>query len=113
MKKSPTVKVIALIVIGIIIFSIDALMYTNTRAEEVYYPRLTMVISTEQINKDTWIVNCQDKDGNVWSFFADNNSWTQGDIANLLMIRVDNNIYHDEIIGVIWEGYIENLWLRN
>lgn len=109
--KNQTRTLITMTIIFIIIFS--CFSFTSVFAEEhshdEFFPRLTIVINNEQIeNTDLWIVFCQDKEGNIWSFFSDNDNWVRGDIANLLMCYVDGQ-EEDEVIEVYWEGYSEDI----
>lgn len=97
-------KVVAIIIV------IIALCAIATAAAEVsdhsrLYPRLTIVIEKEQIS-DTglWVIYCQDKDGNIWAFYDDEEVWNVGDIANLLMWNISEHEEEDEIIEVYWEG---------
>lgn len=73
------------------------------------YPRLTIVVEKEQMaDSGLWVIYCQDRDGNVWAFYDDEGEWNVGDIANLLMLSVNEHEEEDEIIEVYWEGYTEN-----
>lgn len=97
-----------------IIIAITALCAIATATAEVgdrgeFYPRLTVVVEREQIaDTDLWVIYCQDKDGNVWTFYDDEGEWNIGDIANLLMWNMGECEEEDEIIEVYWEGYTEN-----
>jgi len=108
-----TKVIIAATIVTIIImlscaYAIPATAEVGDRGE--FYPRLTVVVETEQIeDSNSWIIYCQDKDGNVWAFFADVNKWDRGDIANLLMWNMGKREEEDEIIEVYWEGYTENV----
>ena len=89
-------------------YAMPAVAEVGDRGE--FYPRLTLVVEKEQIaNTDLWIIYCQDKDGNVWSFYDDEGEWSIGDIANLLMWSMGEHEEDDTIIEVYWEGYTENI----
>lgn len=68
------------------------------------YPKLTVVVESIQIG-DLWRVSCRDREGNVWAFWDDEDTWAYGDIANLLMWDSEES----EIIEVYWEGYVEDV----
>lgn len=101
-------KIIAILITIIILCAIiTATAEVGDRGE--FYPRLTVIIEKKQItNTDSWIIYCQDKDGNVWAFYDDEEEWNVGDIANLLMWNIGECEEEDEIIEVYWEGYTEN-----
>lgn len=78
-------------------------------AEQDYgemYPKLTVVIDSTNVD-NLWLIYCRDKEGNVWTFWDDEDTWAYGDIANLLMWDLEE----EEIIEVYWEGYTENVEL--
>lgn len=68
-----------------------------------FYPRLSIVIDIYDN-----VVVCLDREGNVWEFFTyeGDDSWTVGDICNLLMWNVSENSNEHEIVEVYWEGHI-------
>lgn len=72
-----------------------------------FYPRLTVVVECKPI-KNEYIIDCVDKNGNIWSFYSED-TWDIGDIANLLMWNATGIEIEDEIIEVYYEGYISNL----
>ena len=77
-----------------------------------FYPKLTVVFDTEEIG-NARVIYCVDKAQNVWSFYDDYNEWDVGDIANLLMWKLNEHDEDDEIVEVYWEGHTEepeNLW---
>lgn len=106
--KNMKIAIVATIITCIIIVSCS---FTVIATAETYncYACLTVITDTQQIENNLWVVSCQDKDGNCWKFFDDNYSWAKGDIANLLMYCYDEDITHNEIIDVYWEGYTENI----
>lgn len=105
MKRQIRATIIATIITALIIVSCAYAMPAN--AEQEVYPKLTIVISSVRIENNLWVVDCQDKEGNVWSFFEDEGAWKQGDIANLLMMAMEND--EDEVIEAYWEGYTEHI----
>lgn len=106
--KNMKIAIIATIITCIIIVSCSFVLTASAEMDNCY-ACLTIVINTQQIENNLWIISCQDKDGNYWTFFDDNNSWTKGDIANLLMYCYDDDITHNEIIDVYREGYTDNI----
>lgn len=73
-----------------------------------FYPLLTIVV--EKDYTESWpMVICEDRHGNLWAFYDDDDTWAIGDIANLLMWNMGGSIENDEIIEVYWEGYTDNL----
>ncbi len=68
------------------------------------YPKLTVVVESIQIG-NRWRVSCRDREGNVWAFWDDEDTWAYGDVANLLMWDSEES----EIIEVYWEGYVEDV----
>lgn len=71
-----------------------------------FYPLLTVVVNVTE-EKDMYAIECVDRLGNTWVFYDEEEGWEEGDIANLLMMKVNDNMEEDEIIEVYWEGYIE------
>lgn len=65
-------------------------------------PVLTVVIDTERVDAAVREIICQDRAGMIWSFYADDTDWGEGDVVILLM-------WHDEVIDAYWEGYTENI----
>lgn len=102
--KDLKVIVIATLVTCLIILGCSHAMATELGE---YYPKLTVVITSEQIEDDLYIVSCRDREGNIWQFYDDEGIWKPGDIANLLIWNCGEIKYH-EIIDVVWEGYSNN-----
>ena len=76
-----------------------------------FYPLLTIVIDKDY--SEQWpIVICEDKQGNIWTFYDDIDIWQIGDIANILMWNMGGNIEDDEVVEVYYEGHIENMEWR-
>lgn len=94
-------------------YALSAQAEAGSRPE--FYPKLTIVVEVISVSDDLWIVECKDKDGHIWTFYDDELTWDNGDIANLLMWAINENEEEDEIIEVYWEGYTENIteWLQN
>ena len=114
MKEIKIIAIATIITICLILSCAYAIP-ANAETRPEFYPKLTVVIDIEQIEDNMWIVECQDCKGNIWSFFNDENTWAPGDIANLLMMAINDREEEDEIIEVYWEGYTENItkWLQN
>ena len=109
MKKQIRAAIIATIITCIIIISSSFAMPAFAEDRGEFYPKLTIVVSSVKIDSQLWVVDCKDKNGNIWSFFDDEGVWKQGDIINLLMWKMGENEKEDEILEVYWEGYTDNL----
>lgn len=114
MKEIKTATIATIITIMILISCACAMPAYAERPE--FYPLLTIVVSTDNTG-ETYCVNCRDKEGNIWSFYEypeDGEKWARGDIANLLMMTIDDIHENDQIVEVYWEGYTENVteWLQ-
>ena len=114
--KEVKAVIIATIITCLIIVSTAFALPAQAESRPEFYPRLTIVVSIDDSN-DTYCVNCLDKDGNIWSFYAyheDGEEWAEGDIVNLFMMTIDEIEENDQVIEVYWEGYTENItqWLQ-
>jgi len=89
-----------------------SLAYTEDMTDRgEFYPLLTIVIDKDY--SEQWpIVICEDKQGNIWTFYDDIDIWQIGDIANILMWNMGGNIEDDEVVEVYYEGHIENMEWR-
>ena len=112
--KEVKAVIIATIVTCLIIVSTAFALPAQAESRPEFYPRLTVVVNSVRIEERTWVVECQDKEGNIWAFFDDEGTWEKGDIANLLMWAITEQEEEDEIVEVYWEGYTENIteWLQ-
>ena len=108
MKEVKTI-IIATIITCLIIISTAFALPAQAESRPEFYPRLTVVVNSTRIESHTWVVECQDKEGNRWAFFDDVGTWSRGDIANLLMWAITDKEEEDEIVEVYWEGYTENI----
>lgn len=110
MKNSTLIKMTVIICAAILAlfaaFPVYAGAEVGDRGE--FYPRLTVVVEKEQLGQ-TWLITCQDKDGELWAFYNDEGEWDVGDIANLLMWNMHEREEDDEVVEVYWEGYIEDI----
>ena len=115
--KTTKIVIIATIITVCLILSCAYALPVQAEAESrpEFYPKLTIVVEIIPVSNDLWIVECRDKDGHIWAFYDDELTWSNGDIANLLMWTINENEEEDEIIEVYWEGYTENItkWLQN
>ena len=74
-----------------------------------FYPRLAVVTAYEQVgDTDLWIIDCTDKDGQVWSFYGEQEDAHIGNVFNLLMWNMGEVEEDDEIIEVYYEGCMDN-----
>lgn len=93
-------------IITIIIITLCGVATANAEDRGEYYPKLTTVISVEEIG-NIHLITCEDGEGNRWEFFDDENFWKVGDFANLLMWNMGETEEDDEIVEVYYEGHIE------
>lgn len=107
-------KLIALLIMAVILFSVVGAK--AEREEGKTYSRLAVVVGWEKV-EDEWLVICQDREGNLWSFYDDEGFWKICDFCNLLMFAYDDDFTNDEIIDVVYEGYLTPaacaVWLTN
>lgn len=75
-----------------------------------FYPRLTVVVGYEHIgDTDMWIIDCMDKDGQVWSFYGEEEDAHIGIMFNLLMWNMGEAEEDDEIIEAYYEGRMDTM----
>jgi len=104
--KETKICIIATAITMIILISCACAMPAYAAGELELHPKLAVVVDTEKVD-NLWLVYCQDREGDVWTFWDDEGTWAYGDIVNLLMQELEE----DEIIEVYWEGYTENVQL--
>lgn len=78
----------------------------ETKVVEMY----SLVTKVTKVDYDNDIVECEDFNGNVWSFYGCED-WSEEDCAGLLMS--DNGtktIYDDEVINARYCGWILERW---
>ena len=113
MKKTiRTITYATIITVSLMLAFVILLPPVHAEDRGEFYPKLAVVFDTDQIG-NARVIFCVDKAQNVWSFYDDENEWEIGDIANLLMWKLNENDEDDEIVEVYWEGYTEepeNLW---
>ena len=109
--KSIKAIIIATITAITIIMSCACILPAEAEAADrgEFYPKLAIVVETELVTPDLWVVTCEDREGNLWAFYDNEVVWEVGDIANLLMRDIGEREEDDEIIEVYWEGYAENI----
>jgi len=100
--KASRIAIIATIITVVII------TLCGIATAETLYPRLTVVIGSEEVAPNLWEIECVDKVGHVWSFLEDEEPWNVGDIANLLMVDLGEDEETHKIIEVWFEGHLEN-----
>lgn len=107
------VKIIIIATIITLCVIISCAFATPVEAEDFdrgeFYPKLTVVRNSIRIESRLWAVECIDQAGNVWSFYDDEGTWVEGDIANLLMWALTEDPFEDEIVEVYWEGHVEDI----
>ena len=81
------------------------------------YALTAVVTSWEKIgDTDLCIINCTTKDGNVWSFFDDEEYYRIGDVVVLTMWDVTAPEEEDEVIDVIRVDHLDTnalIWWLN
>ena len=65
-----------------------------------FYPRLSVVVS-----RDDDMVICEDQDGNLWAFFCDTDEWKIGDLCNLLLWNISEDVTNHEVIEAYHEAW--------
>ena len=110
MKNTKTTVIATIITIMLII---SCAYVTLAEAESAdygeFYPKLVVVVETEQLTTSMKMITCVDKDGNLWAFYDEEDEWEIGDIANLLMWNINEREEEHEIVEVYWEGYTEDI----
>lgn len=111
MKTTKIITIATAITIALILtFAImmPACAEVGDRGE--FYPRLTVVVGYERIgDTDMWIIDCMDKDGQVWSFYGEEEDAHIGIMFNLLMWNMGEAEEDDEIIEVYYEGRMDTM----
>lgn len=115
--KTTKIIIIATIITIMLICSVACAMPAHAEEEHgEFYPRLTVVVGWGKIGEGLRIVYCMDKQGEIWSFYDEEEEWDAGDVANLLMWDTGKDVETHEIIEVYYEGHLEAIdfanWLR-
>lgn len=106
------IKIIAIATIVTICLIVSCAFATAEEADHgEFYPKLTVVRGSHRIESRLWVVECVDRGGNVWTFYDEEGTWEQGDIANLIMWAVTEDPFEDEVVEIYWEGHTENMEL--
>ena len=71
-----------------------------------FYPKLAVVTSWETIGEGLTLVTCMDRNGALWGFYADPDSYHVGDLLNLLMWNLGEAEEDDEIVEVYFETHL-------
>ena len=109
MKTTKIITIATAITMAIIIacsFALPAVAEVGDRGE--FYPRLTVVVGYQHIGADLWVIECMDKDGQVWSFYGEEEDAHIGNVFNLLMWNMGEREEEDEIIEVYYEGRMDD-----
>lgn len=110
MKSTIKTIIIATIITAVIMISTAfALPAVAEELPEDFYELNAIVIGWEQIgDTDLRVIDCLAEDGNIWSFYDDEEEWEIGDVAILLMWECTEAEEDDEVIDVIWVDYLES-----
>jgi hypothetical protein len=116
MKKIIIATAITCAIIIACSFALPACAEVGDRGE--FYPRLAVVTAYEQVgDTDLWVIYCTDKDGEVWSFYGEEEDAHIGMMYNLLMWNMGEAEEEDEIIEVYYEGRMDTMqmaqWLSH
>lgn len=106
--KTTKIIIIATIVTIMLICSVAYAMPAH--AEELpedFYTLDAVVIGWDQIGETERQIDCLAEDGNIWSFFDEKGEWEVGDTLFLVMWECTEDEEDDEVIDVIWTGYLE------
>ena len=107
--KNTKIATVATIVTVIIIALCGCVMTASAEDRGEFYPRLAVVTAFERLgDTDEWIIDCTDKEGNVWSFYGEKEDARIGNIFNLLMWNMGEAEEDDEIVEVYYEGRLDN-----
>ena len=108
MKTTKTITIATIITIVIILacsFALPACAEVGDRGE--FYPKLTMVVGYQHVSADIWVIECMDKDGNIWSFYGEEEDAHIGTMFNLLMWNMGDAEEDDELIEAYYEGRLD------
>lgn len=108
MKEVKIVAIAVTITIAIMVSYAYAMPAYADKDKGEFYPKLTIVIGYSQITEDEWLIECIDKDGQIWAFYGDEDDANIGNVFNLLMWNIGEFETENEIIEVYWEGYTKN-----
>lgn len=101
-----------LIVLGIILLTAVAAIPAGQAAPATeygeVYPKLAIIVDMEPTEYDDYMFTCIDREGDAWTFYGEREDWDIGDIVNLLMWNIDEDIHAHEIIEIYFEGYAED-----
>ena len=80
MKKQVRIIIIATIITIITIVSCAYAMpvHAESITSEDYYGKLTVVVGRTQLESHLWVIECKDKDGEIWTFLDDEGTWAKG-----------------------------------
>ena len=107
MKTTKIIAIATAITIALIALCGIATATAETSDRGEFYPLLTIVTAWENVDEETALITCMDKEGNLWSFYADRDVWHVGDLANLLMWNVGESLEDQEVIETYFEGHAD------
>lgn len=114
--KTTKIIIIATIATVLLICSVAYAMPVHAEEHGEFYPRLAVVVGWGKVAEDLRIVYCMDKQGEIWSFYDEEEEWDAGDVANLLMRDTGKDAETHEIVEVYYEGHLNTIdfanWLR-
>lgn len=108
-----TIKIIAIataLTLAIIISCACAMPAVAEHADHgEFFPQLSVVVGYEQISANEWIIECMDKDGEVWGFYGEEEDAHIGNIFNLLLWDTGDEI---QVVECYYEGRMTEDALR-
>jgi hypothetical protein len=105
MKTTKIVTIATAITIALIALCGIATANAEVGDRGEFYPRLAVVTGYECIgDTDLWIIEVTDKNGQVWSFYGEEEDARIGNVFNLLMWNMGEAEEDDEIVEVYSEG---------
>ena len=111
MTMTKTIKIIAIATAITVIIMISCAYAVAASAEELpedFYTMNAVVVGWMRIgDTDLRTIDCLAEDGNVWSFYDNEGDLDIGDTVTLVMWECTEAEEDDEIVDVIWTGYIE------
>ena len=103
-----TIKIIAIATIVTVAIMISCAYAMPACAEHKdhgeFFPQLTVVVGYEHIGTDLWLIECMDKDGEVWSFYGEEEDAHIGNIFNLLLWDLGEAEEDIEVVEAYFEG---------
>lgn len=69
-----------------------------------FFPCLSVVVGYEHVTAEEWLIECMDKDGEIWSFYGEEEDAHIGIMFNLLLWDLGDEI---QVVECYYEGRME------